>query len=96
MVRALGSLAHEHRLRIYKLLVRQGPQGLAAGAIGARVSLAPSSLTFHLQSLQRAGLVRHSRVGRQLIYSADYKVMNGIIGFLTDECCAAGSACEAA
>jgi DNA-binding transcriptional ArsR family regulator len=96
IVRALGSLAHEHRLRIYRLLVRQGPEGLAAGTIGARVGLAPSSLTFHLQSLQRAGLIRQARVGRQLFYSADYAAMNGIVGYLTDECCAAGRACDAA
>jgi DNA-binding transcriptional ArsR family regulator len=96
IVRALGSLAHEHRLRIYRLLVRQGPEGLAAGAIGTRVGLAPSSLTFHLQSLQRAGLIRQARAGRQLFYSADYAAMNGIVSYLTDECCAAGKACVAA
>ena len=56
VIDALGALAHEYRLAIYRLLVEQGPEGLAAGAIGERVGLVPSSLTFHLQALQRAGL----------------------------------------
>ena len=95
-IRALGAIAHEYRLEIYRLLVRQGPEGLPAGAIGARVGLAPSSLTFHLQTLQRAGLIERARVGRQLFYSADYTAMNGLVGYLTDECCVAGSACAPA
>jgi DNA-binding transcriptional ArsR family regulator len=90
-VRALGALAHEHRLAIFRLLVRQGPEGLAAGAIGERVGLAPSSLTFHLQSLQRAGLVKRARASRQLFYSADYGSMNGLVGYLTDKCCVAST-----
>jgi ArsR family transcriptional regulator len=90
---ALGAIAHEHRLKIYRLLIRQGPDGLPAGSIGERIGLAPSSLTFHLQALQRAGLIRQARVGRQLFYSADYAAMNGLIGYLTDECCIAGTAC---
>ena len=94
IVRALNALAHEYRLEIYRLLVRQGPEGLAAGAIGERVGLAPSSLTFHLQALQRAGLIKQARVSRQLFYSADYSAMNGLVGYLTDECCAASTACD--
>ena len=94
VVRALGALAHEYRLEVYRLLVREGPEGLPAGAIGERVGLAPSSLTFHLQALQRAGLVRQARAGRQLFYSADYSAMNGLVGYLTDECCSAGTACD--
>ena len=87
VVEALGALAHEHRLAIYRLLVEQGPAGLSAGAIGDRIGLVPSSLTFHLQSLQRAGLVKQVRASRQLIYSADYGVMNELVGYLTDKCC---------
>jgi ArsR family transcriptional regulator, arsenate/arsenite/antimonite-responsive transcriptional repressor len=90
VIGALGALAHEHRLAVYRLLVEQGPSGLAAGAIGERVGLVPSSLTFHLQSLQRAGLVTQLRVSRQLIYSADFGVMNQLVGYLTDKCCTAG------
>ena len=54
---ALGAVAHEHRLAVYRLLVQRGPQGLAAGAIAERFGLPPSSLTFHLQQLRHAGLI---------------------------------------
>lgn len=91
VVNALGSLAHEHRLAIYRLLVETGPEGLAAGAIGGRVGLQPSTLTFHLQALQRAGLITQARASRQLIYSADFNAMNELVGFLTDKCCSASS-----
>jgi DNA-binding transcriptional ArsR family regulator len=84
---ALGALAHEHRLAIYRLLVQRGPEGLPAGAIGERIGLVPSSLTFHLQNLQRAGLITQQRVSRQLFYSADFDVMNGLVGYLTENCC---------
>jgi DNA-binding transcriptional ArsR family regulator len=97
VIDALAALAHEYRLAIYRLLVQQGPDGLAAGVIGERVGLQPSSLTFHLQALQRAGLISQQRASRQLIYSADYSVMNGLVGYLTDNCCAAqgGECCPA-
>ena len=87
VVAALGALAHVHRLAIYRLLVERGPEGLSAGAIGDRVGLLPSSLTFHLQNLQRAGLIAQKRVSRQLIYSVDFGVMNGLVGYLTENCC---------
>ena len=86
-IESLGALAHEHRLAIYRLLVKQGAKGLSAGAVGNRIGLAPSSLTFHLQSLQRAGLIKRMRLGRQLYYSADFSAMNDLVGYLTDECC---------
>jgi ArsR family transcriptional regulator, arsenate/arsenite/antimonite-responsive transcriptional repressor len=89
VIGALGALAHEYRLAIYRLLVEQGPGGLAAGAIGERVGLVPSSLTFHLQALHRAGLISQVRASRQLIYNADYRVMNELVGYLTDKCCTA-------
>jgi DNA-binding transcriptional ArsR family regulator len=96
VIDALGALAHEYRLAIYRLLVEQGPEGLAAGAIGERVGLVPSSLTFHLQALQRAGLITQARASRQLIYSADYTVMNELVGYLTDKCCSASvKGCDA-
>ena len=94
VIEALGGLAHEHRLAIYRLLVQRGPDGLPAGVIGQRVGLLPSSLTFHLQNLQRAGLVTQRRESRQLIYSADFAVMNGLVGYLTENCCGnSGSQC---
>lgn len=92
VIGALGALAHEYRLAIYRLLVEQGPTGLPAGAIGERIGLVPSSLSFHLQALQRAGLISQVRASRQVIYSADYTVMNSLVGYLTDKCCSAGEA----
>jgi len=94
-VRALGALAHEHRLAIYRLLVEQGPEGLPAGVIAERLGIAPSSLTFHLQHLQRAGLIDQKRVSRQLIYAADFGRMTALVGFLTENCCGGDlSACS--
>src|SRR3981189_2239479 len=87
VVDALGGLAHEHRLAIFRLLVERGPDGLSAGRIADRVGLVPSSLTFHLQSLQRAGLITQRRDGRQLLYSADFAAMNGLVDYLTENCC---------
>lgn len=97
IIDALGALAHEHRLRIYRTLVERGPEGLPAGVIGERVGLVPSSLTFHLQTLQRAGLITQRRESRQLIYSADFDAMDGLVGYLTENCCAGSAAsCAAA
>jgi ArsR family transcriptional regulator, arsenate/arsenite/antimonite-responsive transcriptional repressor len=97
VIEALGALAHEHRLAIYRLLVERGPQGLPAGVIAEGMALVPSSLTFHLQALQRAGLILRRREGRQLIYSTDFDAMNGLVGYLTENCCAdSGQACETA
>ena len=92
VIDALGALAHEHRLAIFRLLVERGPEGLPAGAISERIGLVPSSLTFHLQALQRANLIKQVRASRQLIYSADYDAMNGLVAYLTDNCCAASGA----
>jgi ArsR family transcriptional regulator, arsenate/arsenite/antimonite-responsive transcriptional repressor len=93
-ISALGALAHEHRLGIYRLLVERGPEGLSAGAIAARVGLVPSSLTFHVQALQRAGLITQRRVSRQLFYAADYSAMNALVGYLTENCCGEATACS--
>ena len=90
-VTALGALAHEYRLEIYRLLVEQGPAGLAAGAIAEAVGLAPSSLTFHLQNLHRAGLLVQRRESRSLIYSVDFDAMNDLVGYLTENCCVSSS-----
>ena len=96
IVAALGALAHEHRLAIFRLLVERGPEGLAAGVIAERLRLAPSSLTFHLQNLQRAGLITQRRESRHLFYSADFTAMNELVGYLTENCCAdSGASCDA-
>lgn len=86
-VAALGALAHEHRLAVFRMLVERGPDGLAAGAIAGRLGVPASSLTFHLQHLLRAGLATQRRIGRQLIYAADFVAMDALVGFLTENCC---------
>jgi DNA-binding transcriptional ArsR family regulator len=93
-VTALAALAHEHRLAVYRMLVEAGPEGLAAGEIAARLKLAPSSLTFHLQSLQRAGLISQQRLSRQLIYAADFTAMNDLVGYLTENCCVGSASAD--
>ncbi len=92
-VAALAAVAHEHRLGAYRLLVQAGPQGLNAGTISRRLELPPSSLTFHLQHLHRAGLISQVRKSRQLIYAADFAAMNRLVGYLTENCCGGAVAC---
>lgn len=89
---ALGALAQETRLDVYRLLVTQGPAGLAAGAIAERLDVLPASLTFHLKELQHAGLITQRRLGRQLIYAAGYGAMNDLLVYLTENCCGRGTA----
>jgi DNA-binding transcriptional ArsR family regulator len=93
-VRALGALAQEYRLAAFRFLVQAGPDGLSAGALADVVGIAPSSLSFHLAQLSHAGLIVQRRVGRSLIYSADFAAMNGLLAYLTENCCA-GADCGA-
>ena len=91
-VTALASLAQEHRLSIFRLLVQAGKDGLAAGAIAEKLGVPPSSLSFHLAHLNRAGLISQERQSRTLIYRADYAAMNRLVAYLLENCCA-GDAC---
>src|ERR1700712_4538957 len=86
-VTALGALAQENRLDVFRLLVRAGPDGLPAGAVAPSLGLAPNTLTFHFDRLRQAGLVTVRREGRSMIYSARFDTMNALLGFLTDKCC---------
>src|SRR5712691_8317180 len=92
-IAALGALAHETRLALFRLLVPCGPEGLAAGAIAETLGIAPSSLSFHLQELTHAGLIAQRRLSRNLIYSAEYRAMNQLVAYLTENCCGRGAAC---
>jgi len=94
-VAALAALAHESRLAVFRMLVEAGPEGLPAGVIATRLKIPPSSLTFHLQNLQRAGLIAQQRLSRQLIYSTDFSAMNALVGYLTENCCAGSGSAEA-
>jgi len=89
-ISALGALAQETRLDVYRLLVTAGPEGLPAGVISERLKVQPGSLTFHLQQLAHAGLITQRRLGRQLIYSAEYGSMNALLAYLTENCCGRG------
>jgi ArsR family transcriptional regulator len=95
-IAALGALAHETRLALFRLLVTCGPEGLAAGAIGERIGVPPSSLSFHLQDLVHAGLITQRRLSRNMIYSAEYGAMNELLLYLTENCCGRGEACAPA
>lgn len=91
MLIALSALAQDSRLAVFRLLVQAGPQGLAATKIAETLGLAPSSLSFHLRELTYANLIKQTREGRSLIYSANFETMNGVLGFLTDNCCGGNS-----
>jgi DNA-binding transcriptional ArsR family regulator len=91
-VHALAALAHETRLALFRMLVERGPEGLSAGLIAERLGVPPSSLTFHVQHLHRAGLITQRRLSRQIIYAADFTAMNALVGFLTENCCGLGAA----
>jgi DNA-binding transcriptional ArsR family regulator len=86
-VLALGALAQETRLAIFRLLVEKGPEGLCAGDIGAKLRLAPATLSFHLKELTRAGLLEARQEGRFIYYAPDFEHMNGLVSYLTENCC---------
>jgi DNA-binding transcriptional ArsR family regulator len=87
-VTALAALAQDNRLDVFRLLVQAGPDGMAAGEVAKALQLAPNTLTFHFDRLRQAGLVAVKREGRSMIYAARYEAMNGLLSFLSDNCCA--------
>ncbi len=92
---ALGALAQEHRLALFRLLVQAGNDGLSAGTIADRLGIPNSSLSFHLTQLREAGLITQERQHRSLIYRAAYPAMNALVDYLTENCCA-GADCASA
>lgn len=86
-IAALGALAQETRLDIFRLLVERGPQGMAAGEIGERLKQPSPTLSFHLNQLRHAGLISSRRESRSIIYRANFSTMNGLMAFLTEKCC---------
>ena len=98
-IEALGALAQEHRLALFRLLVQAGDKGMAAGAIAEKLGVPNSSLSFHLSQLRNAGLILQERQHRSLIYRANYPAMNALVGYLMENCCAgtdcgSDTACE--
>ena len=87
-VQRLGALAHETRLSVFRLLVRRGPLGLAAGEIASRMEISPPNASFHLAELARVGLVSARRDGRSVIYAIDFASIAGLVDFLKENCCA--------
>ena len=92
---ALSALAQSSRLAVFRALVQAGPAGLAAGRISELTAIAPSSLSFHLKELSHSGLVEARQEGRFVIYTARYQTMNGLLDYLTDNCCG-GNPCTPA
>lgn len=86
-VAALGALAQESRLDIFRILIAEGPEGLPAGEIGERLNLPSPTLSFHLNQLKVAGLVGSRRESRSIIYSANFAAMRGLMSYLTEQCC---------
>jgi ArsR family transcriptional regulator len=86
-VDALGALAHETRLSVFRMLVKAGPEGMIAGAIAELQSVPPSTMSHHLATLERAGLVRSERESRLIRYRADYASMRRLLAFLMQDCC---------
>ena len=87
VVAALGALAQETRLDIFRLLVQRGPEGMPAGEISQRLGQPSPTLSFHLNQLRFAGLVTSRRESRSIIYSANFKAMSELLGYLTENCC---------
>lgn len=93
-IAALSALASEARLAVFRLLVKRGPEGYSPGELAARLDLPAPTLSFHLKGLVQAGLVVSRRAGRHLYYSPNFGRMNGLVGFLTENCCSlAGAGC---
>jgi DNA-binding transcriptional ArsR family regulator len=86
-VSVLSALAHQTRLRIFRMLVGAGPQGLAAGALSSRLRISPANLSFHLSHLTHAALIAAHRQGQSIIYTANFDAMSRLIAYLTDNCC---------
>ncbi len=85
---AFAALSQETRLRILRLLVVAGPEGLAAGMIADQAGISASNVSFHIKELERAGLVASRRESRSILYSIDFEALNGLVRFLMEDCCA--------
>jgi ArsR family transcriptional regulator, arsenate/arsenite/antimonite-responsive transcriptional repressor len=87
IVSALAALAHQHRLRIFRLLVRAGPSGVPAGEIAEQVGISLTAMSFHLKELDHAGLVTSTRDGRFVRYAVRVEGMRQLLRYLTEDCC---------
>jgi ArsR family transcriptional regulator, arsenate/arsenite/antimonite-responsive transcriptional repressor len=92
VIKALAALAHPVRLKVFRALVVSGRPGLTPGVMQEGLGIPATTLSFHLKELSTAGLVTTERSSRHLVYRAAYDQMNGLLGYLTENCCA-GEAC---
>ena len=90
----LEALGNPTRLKIYRALVRAGELGQAVGKLQARLGIPASTLSHHLKTLLIVGLITQQRDATTLICRANYPVMKGLIGFLTEECCIEEKSCR--
>ncbi len=95
-LKALAALAQDTRLALFRLLVEQGLAGLTPGKIAEVLDVPPATLSFHLKELANAGLIRARQESRFIHYSADFEAMNGLVAYLTENCCRASGGCDAA
>ena len=87
VLKALAALAQETRLAVFRLLVETGPEGLAVGKIGERLGVPPATLSFHIKELTHADLVTLRHEGRYIFCAANFATMNGLVAYLTENCC---------
>lgn len=86
-VEMLAALAHEHRIRIFRLLVKAGPSGMPSSSIAEAIGIGPTSASFHLKELDRCGLILATRQGRFVRYAVHVEGMRRLVAYLTEECC---------
>ena len=87
VVKALAALAQPTRLALYRKLVACGPEGMAAGQLAQQLKVSPATLSFHFRTLSHAGLIESRQEGRFVYYAANYAAMNGMLAYLTENCC---------
>jgi DNA-binding transcriptional ArsR family regulator len=85
---ALAALGNRTRLKVYRLLVRAGPDGLIVGEIQTRLGVAASTLAHHLATLGKAELISQDRQGRETVCRANFGQVDAMISYLTENCCA--------
>jgi DNA-binding transcriptional ArsR family regulator len=93
VVKALAALAQSSRLQVFRALVVAGPQGATPGQLGESLGLPNATLSFHLKELMGAGLISQERSGRHLIYRVEFAQINGLLAYLTENCCQGAQAC---
>ena len=92
VVKALSALAQPTRLAVYRALVARGPEGMAAGQMAEKLKVSPATLSFHFKTLSHAGLIESTQEGRFIYYAANFTVMNGMVAYLTENCCGGNEA----